>query len=142
MLSPLEIDLLERRLLTIDKLLAENALRLASAPPHSHDHNNYERQEYESERRELLDLRDNTKRKLNEAHKLLGERFRVFRRRRPDPQTARQSATLDSLEAERRESIAQFVKRLEAEGDYRQARLWRLESVTARAALAREYGFV
>jgi hypothetical protein len=141
MMTTVEIELLERRLMLLDELIEANAQRLKSAPPHSQQYSDSLRLELEHERNDLLSTRDITLNKLSRIRDDMSKRFRIFRRRTVDPETRAASATLDSLEAERKENILNFVKRLEQAGDHRQARIWRSELLTARESLARQYGF-
>jgi hypothetical protein len=143
MMGPSEIDLLERRLVEIDRALEENSLRLAASPPHGAHYPDYRRQEAESERRQLLADRLESERKIKQAKDALNKSFRLFRRRRvePDAEHTRQASVLDIAEAEQRENIERFVRKLTTEGDHRQARVWRATLIGLRQRVAKEFGF-
>lgn len=143
MLSPNQIDALERRLAEIDKLRAENEARLAATPPHTATCRNYERQELESEASELLGERSRTARQIERAKTEHTKHFRYAlpRKKTVDPELLRQKEVLDYSENEQRAVILREVNSLERQGDFRQARIWRAQLIGLRERIARELGF-
>jgi small-conductance mechanosensitive channel len=116
---------LEHRIADIDKRRAEIEVVEKTLGPRS-----YRAQELEAERVDLMRLRSTTTeelRALNATDKPL------------DPQRAK---LLDELVVERKESVENFIKKLEREGDWRQVRIWKMELLDIRRQVAKEYGLV
>ncbi|QPC43885.1 hypothetical protein HW532_15025 [Kaustia mangrovi] len=124
-----DVDVLKSRLGEIDKRLAEiEAIEQAEEKRKPafflYDSVSYRLQELRSERRDLWALRRVTDDALRTATE------------NTDP---RRKELLDYLERERRENLTEQIARLEKAGDYRQARIWRMELVKARETVEREY---
>lgn len=135
-----ETEHLQRRQADLEVALAANEKRLNVAPPHVGHAHNCQRQELDSERSSLLMERGQVERRLTE---LVNQRQRFMRlwmpRKDVDQDMKRDRALFESLVAERRTAITNFADRLEAEGDYRQARIWRAQWLVAPGQIAREY---
>lgn len=138
-MTPDELAHLERRLLTLDRAIEENTLRLAACAPPGRHFSDYKRQEVLHEQRDLRQQREQLQHKLKDGRAGLQRMWRLFQRRKPDAEALARKTSLDNLEAERREIIEINIRRFEREGDFRQARIWRTELLTIRERISYEY---
>jgi hypothetical protein len=118
----METEILERKLREIDRRRAEIEIELPR-----HNDGSYARQELVSEAKELAALRV-----------VVDRRLRALSQPAPAPDPRRQAIVAQEIGA-RRESIEHFIKRLEAEGDHRQARLWRRQLLDLPEQVESEY---
>jgi hypothetical protein len=150
---PLSPEALRAQLNTVTQRLDQIQLVLSHLDPDS-----YQSQELRSERQELMNMRARIQTQLNPpeqdpavieqraAHRAYVDRVAASLFAEEDPgvvaareaeAAANRQRNIDFQVREQTEHIQAFVDKLEAEGDDRQAKLWRLQLTNIRADLER-----
>ena len=123
-------EIYQDRLRDIATRLADLEIQLNNCPKDG----SYERQELESEKRDLL-----THRRV--AERALGDLLSTAPQPNEDQRRNQRSrkAFIDAEIATRKEGTLAFIEQLERSGDHRQARLWRGELLNLRAQVEKEF---
>ena len=116
-------EIYQDRLRDIATRLADLEIQLNNCPKDG----SYERQELESEKNDLL------------THRRVTERALTDLAAPPAKPNERREKFITAETATRRESTVAFVEKLERQGDFRQARLWRAELLNLREQVEKEY---
>lgn len=137
-----ELSTLEYKLALLDQLLEDCEERLRRTPPHaSPTSRSYPRQELESERHALKLERTNAERRIRDLRGVMHHRFRLQLKRRTkfDAETTRAISGFWNLVAEQVENGQRQAQRHEASGDYRAAKIRRLQLIDVPQLVAHEY---
>jgi ribosomal protein L16 Arg81 hydroxylase len=153
---PLSPEALRAQLDTVMQRLEQIQTTLARLDPDT-----YESQELRSERQELMNMRARLHTQLNppEQHPQILEQREADRQKyeayckqlwaedSPEVIAARKAEAAAARErnisfavAEQTEHLTAFVERLTAEGDHRNARIWRMEIARLRETIERQFG--